>query len=321
MAGLPRAIVDPAEHRSKHPNILIYGPSGVGKTPWIMQLPDLLVLSVDPEGTISARTWGKGTKIWPIRRYPDFVAAMEYLERGEHPFKYVLVDTIGTLQTRLLREILEAAHKINPAKYHRDIPQIQDHQHWQLVLKRIVMDLNDMPITVIWTAHEMLREDANGDEMTLPLLPGGKNQYEISMWVLSIMHVVGRVGVKSVELKGGNLRYDRGVIFANRPPVVARDRTGTLPESLRIAAGPRIETTFNEIMDMIEAGGEAALERAEAMVEARTDDPADIEDPSEEGEALGSVPDGDGDETTPPAPPRKATKATKSRKFKPADEE
>jgi hypothetical protein len=189
------------------------------------------------------------------------------------------------------------------------------------------MDLNDMPITVIWTAHEMMREDADGEEMTLPLLPGGKNQYEMSMWVTSIMHVVGRVGMKSVQTKAG-VRTDRGVYFSNQPPIRARDRTGTLQDSMLIARGHKVVTTFPEIMGIIEAGGSAALERAEAMVEARTDDPdeADIIEPSEEDDAPGSVPDGDGDETTPPDAPkapakRPARKRTSGRTFRPADEE
>lgn len=280
MAGLPRAIMDPEEYRSRHPNFLFYGESGVGKTPWLMQLPKLLVLATDSEGTISAKTWGKGTKVWPIRRWPDFVEAMDFLESGQTTFDKVLIDTIGTLQTRLVRYILEVAHAQNPVKYDLDVPQIQDHQRWQNMLKRVVMDLNDMPISVIWTAQEMLREDAEGEEMTLPLLPGGKNQYEIAMWVTSVMHVVGRIGAKTVELKGGSKRVDRGVIFEKRPPYVARDRTGTLPPSLRIAAGSRIETTAVEIMDMIKAGGAAALERAEKMVESRADTEDDLVDDS-----------------------------------------
>lgn len=304
VASLPRAILDPAEYRSAHPNILIYGESGVGKTPWIMQLPRLLVLAVDPEGTISARTWGKGTKVWPIRRWEDFVAAMEFIEANPTVFKYVLVDTIGSLQYRLLRSILEAANKANPAKYDRDIPQIQDHQRWQNMLKRVVMDLNDLPITVIWTAQEMLREDAEGDEMTLPLLPGGKNQYEVAMWVTSIMHIVGRMGAKSTQLKNDRIRVDRGIVFKKRPPYVARDRTGTLPDSMLIASGDRVVVPFAEIIRIIEAGGDAAMARAEALVDIRDDDPDEIiEVVGVEGKAsnaYGSVPDGDGDETTEP---------------------
>lgn len=271
MSKLPRAIMDPAEYQSEFPNLFIYGESGSGKTPWLMQLPNALILAVDPEGTISAKTWGEGTKVWPIKTWSDFVTAYEWLEGNPDEFKYVVVDTITMLQTRLLREILKNAHEKNPAKFDLDIPQIQDHQRWQNVLKRFVMDMNDLPLTVIWTAQEQLRENTDGEEMVLPLLPGGKNGFEIAMWVISIQHVVGRIGSKAVATKSGKTVNQRKILFRKLPPFQARDRTGTLPATMTIATGDTLQATAMDMMKFIEDGGAAALARAAKLVEERDD--------------------------------------------------
>jgi len=285
-APLPRAVID-LEDYTESQNWLVYGETGSGKTPWCSFLPNLLILAVDNQGTISAQRAGATAKVWPVHRWADFVEAYKYVRSNPFRFDWVMVDTVTMAQTRLMRDILTREFKRNPAKRGSPyIAQIQDHLMWQQVLKSFVMDFNELPVNMIWTAQAMDREDAEGYAQVWPLMPGGKQGYEMAAWLIAQMHVIGYMSVKM--LKKGTLRRPvRSVLFDKIPPYQARDRYGVLPKRVVAMDGDKPGTTIAELTSLISEAPTAVKERAAKRIAERDDSvELDVNDVDDTGGGL-----------------------------------
>lgn len=275
-SALPKATILDMEDYTESQNWLIYGETGSGKTPWLTQQPKTLVIACDNQGTISAQRAGSQAKVAPIYKWQDFEAIYKYLRANPAKFDWVVIDTVTMAQTRLLRSILEFEHKKSPAKRDLYIPAIQDHQRWQNMLKNMVTDFNELPFNTVWTAQEMERENAEGDSVVWPLLPGGKQGYEMSAWLVAQMHVVGRMSV-TMRKKGAVRRPVRSVLFEKRPPFQARDRYGVLPATVVIRDGDENKTTFAELTALIKTAPPEIKARAAKRV-AERDDNIELDD-------------------------------------------
>lgn len=276
--ALPRAIIDLADYTESQ-NWCIYGPTGSGKTPLCTGHPKTLILGVDNQGTISAQRAGRRSKLWPIRSWKDWELAYKWLKVNQGVFDWVVIDTVTMLQTRLLRHILEEEYKRNRRKRRNEyIPEIQDYQMWQNVLKRHVMDLNEMDFNTIWTAQQMDRENAEGELEVWPLLPGGKQGYEMAAWLVAQMHVVGHLGIKRVR-KGGHTVVRRRLLLDSVPPYLARDRYGVLPKSVTVMEGDDVKLQLQDLTSRITQAPASVRARAAKRV-AERDDTVDL-DPSD----------------------------------------
>src|SRR6478609_9503521 len=149
------------------------------------RLPNVLILALE-EGTVSAKRWERThprpksagiIKVWKCPTLEDFVKAYEW----------VLIDSVTAAQSRILRAIMRDVVKNNKTR-DPDIPAIQDHFKWQLMLKRMVTDWNELPVNVVWLARSMNKEDPEGEDIVVPLIEG--KDYQISAWVCGEMHLV-----------------------------------------------------------------------------------------------------------------------------------
>jgi hypothetical protein len=284
----PRAILD-IEDFTESQNWLVHGDTGSGKTPWCCTQPRTLILGVDNQGTISARQSApKGTKVWPIHKWPDFEEAFKFIWKNPSAFDWVVVDTVTMAQTRLMRHILEMEYKRNPGKRRNTyIPEIQDHQMWQNQLKRFVMDFNELPVNMIWTAQSFEREDAEGNPQVWPLLPGGKQGYEMAAWLVAQMHVIGYMRVLRAKGPKG-VRSVRKMLFDKRPPYIARDRFGVLPPEVTVRDGTIDKVTIGQLTALIAKAPDAVRQRAQKRVE-EFDDNVEL-DPTEARPVRKAVP-------------------------------
>jgi hypothetical protein len=221
---LPPEIHD-LEDFTESQNWMLYGPMGVGKTSLMGQLPNLLILAAEP-GTISAKRRGSKAKLWKIKHLSDFTKAYEWLANNDHPFQWIAIDSITMLQNRAIRAIMEDVVKANSTR-DPDIPAKGDHFKWQLVMKRIVTDFVDLPINTIWTAHEMVRENPNGEDILLPLVEG--KDYQIAAQICGMMDVVGHYDFRKVKVRGSDEgKLVRRLTVSESPPIYAKDRYGVM---------------------------------------------------------------------------------------------
>lgn len=219
---LPPEITDLDDY-TESINILIHGDTGTGKTVLAAALPKLLIIAVE-EGTISAKRWGSNAKVWKINHWNDLVKAYEWLRNNDHPFEWVMIDSITAAQMRCLRGIMETAVKNNPSR-DPDIPAIQDHFKWQLLMKRMVIDFNELPVNMCWIARSMVREDTEGDDIVVPLVEG--KDYQISAWVCGEMHLLAYLK-KIKKGKGDQAKVVRRLYTNDHPTYWCKDRYDVL---------------------------------------------------------------------------------------------
>jgi hypothetical protein len=206
-------------------NILCHGDTGAGKN-WLWgHLPRLVILAIE-EGTISVKKAGiKGVKVIRCRRWSDIVRAYEWLRDNPDAFDWVMIDSITKAQALCIRDIMEKVVKANSA---RDplIPSQGDHFKWQLSIKQLVMDFNELPQNTIWLARSMVKENPDGDEIIVPSIEG--KDYGISAWVCGEMSLLCYLK-KERKGKGEEAKTTRKLYTNEHPTYWCKDWYDVLP--------------------------------------------------------------------------------------------
>jgi hypothetical protein len=232
VADLPPDIEDLDDY-TESINILCHADTGAGKTVMWSRLPNVLILAVE-EGAVSAKRWERVKprpksagiiKVWKVPHWDVLVEAYEWLRDNDHPFDWVLIDSISAAQTRCLRGIMEHVVKQNKTR-DPDIPAIQDHFKWQLMMKRMVTDFNELPVNIVWLARSMNKEDPDGEDIVVPLIEG--KDYQISAWVCGEVHLL--CYLKKVKKgKGDDHKMVRKLYTNEHPMYWCKDRYNILP--------------------------------------------------------------------------------------------
>lgn len=243
--GLPPEIIDLMDY-TESINWLLYGHSGAGKTVIAGKLPGKVLILANEQGTISAKRQGSKAKVWLIRRWEDLVQAYEWLANNDHPFDWVVIDTVTEMQYKCIRWIMRLVVAANPQR-DEHIPAQGDHFKWQLAMKQMITDFNELPVNVLWTAQEMVREDPEGEDIILPLIEG--KDYQISAWACAQMDVVSHLALKKVKKRvAGKVEatFVRRLTCNESPPIFAKDRYNVLG---RVVDNPDIVELVQRIKD------------------------------------------------------------------------
>lgn len=182
----PPTIID-IEDLEEPMNILCHGDTGSGKNRLWGHLPRMVILVIET-GSVSIKKAGiKGVKIIRCRSWPDIVGAYEWLRDHPDEFDWVMIDSITKAQSMCIRHIMEMVVLANPERDDK-IPAQGDHFKWQLSIKQMVEDFNELDINTIWLARSMVKENPDGDEIIVPSIEG--KDYGISAWVCGEMSLV-----------------------------------------------------------------------------------------------------------------------------------
>lgn len=228
--NLPSDIID-MEDFEESTNALIYADSGVGKTVFS---GDAGLIICTEKGAISAKRLGKKAKLWRAHTWEDVQAAYRWLKNNPYVFRWVAIDSGTEMQALLLRDILDKELEGNERNRDEDVPQIQDHQKWQLKFKRFIKAFCDLPCNVLFTALAMNVEDEEGNALVVPQFQG--KGYQISSWVCAQMSVVGYMKKVNVKKKVGDetvVEEVRRIFFQHRKlpndaTIFAKDRYNVL---------------------------------------------------------------------------------------------
>jgi hypothetical protein len=205
-------------------NILLFGPSGHGKTRLASSTPRAVYLTTE-HGVVSAQGTGSTARAIQASTWAHTFAGIKWAETNLTKNDWLIVDSATKMQQLQLRWILETQVEQN-SRRDVDLPEVQDHQKWQNQYRRFIDRIYDMPCNTITIATAMLREDKNGDDEWLPELSGGANWQQISHYMCSQAGVVLYYAVSKTKDEDGNpLRWAQA---QPAPPFTAKDRYSAL---------------------------------------------------------------------------------------------
>jgi len=204
--------------------ILLYGPSGVGKTYLGAQFPKPLLLSFDPGrqgGALSARKFKP--KQMKISDYNDLLSTLPILEeKAGISFKTLVCDSMSYLSRLVMRDILTKSGK--------EIPRFEE---WNLLVERmrkLALAFTDLDCHVVFTAVDALQKnETTGDIYGGPDLPG-----KLAKELPQYCDVVARLSIESQMkvVSGKAVRvptYSYTVVGDST--YIAKDRTGLMATS------------------------------------------------------------------------------------------
>jgi hypothetical protein len=180
---------------SPHPNFLVYGPSGAGKTVLGGSDDKVLFLTCEPEGCISAKRMGSTARQKLITHWDDLE---EFYERAAKwaetptgiPFTWFVVDTLSDAQNLLFEKLLEERNKVV-----EDWPEYRMNQK---ILLRFVKKMNALPVNMLWLAWDRKETDADGEDFFCPEIHG--KGYSIAMQVAAQMTSYGYLQVRTEKV-------------------------------------------------------------------------------------------------------------------------
>lgn len=216
----PKAIT-PLGQGSEFIHMAIVAASGFGKTVFCGTAPKALILSTDPEGTLSAKKLGSTADEWRIRDWEDsddsLTEAYRYMrDEGCDEYEWLIVDNATECLELARGRCMDLARARNN-KLDAFVPTQQDYQRSQNMLVQFVKKIHDLPINVIWTVHRTENEDGEGEPYYGAAIHGQKGQ--LAQQILGYMNIVAMGEVVEKDEKEVRRYY-----FTHRGPYRGKDR-------------------------------------------------------------------------------------------------
>lgn len=213
----------------KHPSIhkigdigyirmLLSATSGFGKTIFGTSHPKVLLLLTDPEGSYSAKQFGHNADEWTINNAKDLGEAVGWLQQGGAKlYDWVCVDNISHAQKLFRRQAKENNLAKNP-RTDPLVPEPGDYQRDQLSTEKLVMQMHELPVNIIWTAWQETREnELTGESYYMPNIHGQKGA--VAEQIMGYMNINGFGQV--VNIGGKDVRR---IHFSQTDPYRGKDR-------------------------------------------------------------------------------------------------
>jgi hypothetical protein len=216
----PKAIT-PLGESSEFIHMAMVAASGFGKTVFCGTAPKAIILSTDPEGTLSAKRLGSKAEEWRIRAWEEsensLTEAYRYMrDEGCEEYEWLCIDN-ATECLELARSRCMELGRARNAKLDLYIPTQQDYQRSQNMMIQFVKKVHDLPINVIWTVHRTENEDGEGDIYYGAAIHGQKGQ--VAQQILGYMNIVAMGEVIEKDGKEARRYY-----FTHRGPHRGKDR-------------------------------------------------------------------------------------------------
>jgi hypothetical protein len=214
--------------------VLLYGPSGVGKTTGALSAPGpiLLLNAEGPDGPNYARQeQGRDIHEVEVTGYNSLEAAYFHLRDRLGPEPTVVVDSLGEVYRVLLEDLSGKAIR----------PTLPQYGEATVRLERFCRSLRDLPHHVVWvTGERALKDEETGGFERLPIT--GTTNPDLGSKVMAMATVTGYCGYLPPEGNPDGASGGRWVAqLYNGYGRRGKDRTGRL-----MAAGGVVDVNLTE---------------------------------------------------------------------------
>ena len=242
--GLPGE--DPRE-KFRYLNMMIHSPGGHGKTTFCATACDdprtSPVLFLGFEGGIAIRVAEKDPSTYTlkeIRSIAEFNQIYEYLKKGDHPYKSVVLDSVTEIQKLGLFEFVYGTAGVEKA-FKGDLLNIKqaEIQHWGKSMNQMSMLIRffrDLPIHSFFTALTQVQKDEQTGRISHTVALPGKQADEIP----GIPDIVGYLGVAPTQQDPTK----RVMVLQPDGRLVCKDRTDALGAIIE-------QPTVTKVLDLV----------------------------------------------------------------------
>lgn len=219
--------------------ILIYGPSGVGKTTLYGGAKNALILDVE-EGTSSIPIEVKeemiknGTRFFPLKTWEDLQGIFQLIQEGKLKFNTIIMDSITDIQELCKDHILATQER---RRISDETPSQQDYGVLSERMRKMIRNFRQLDSNIIYIARERHEKDeSTGEERVRPDIVGKlMNDVPGAMDIVGYMVSVGGKRKIGFDLEGKYL---------------AKDRTNRLPKVMEDPTWEKLEEIFPELVDL-----------------------------------------------------------------------
>lgn len=198
-------------------NALVYGYSGIGKTPfWGTGGRELLLMDSDNgiESAIASKSKCEVVSVPGFKELTEVFEYLRYSDEAKKTYRWVSWDGITLFMDRVLvDELLPDAHAQNP-RQSQDVASQREYLILQNRVSDFVRRFVALPYNFGMSALVMTAEDPEGKTIYMPFIPGKKGEF--SSKICGYMNIVGYYGLTP---KG-----TRRIVTAQTGHYYARDR-------------------------------------------------------------------------------------------------
>lgn len=268
IAGLP---IGKVSERLDFAKVLLYGPSGVGKTKVAGSVAEvatmLPALFIDVEGGVKTirnlypdidyvRVEDKITSDGKVvsSGWNDVVRIVESGDLVKN-YRTVVVDSLTELNKGIMKMVNYNAYLENPSKVDLDVPSKRDWGKGGERTRWLIRTLRDMPIHVIFTALDA-NERGEGGEPTgniQPQLPG-----QLGQQIPAFMDEVFYLYAKKVFNDKMEERIGYFLLSRRDGTHVAKDRSGRMPT---VIENPTMKEIVTFVLDAPGGDGQVATSK------------------------------------------------------------
>ncbi len=204
-------------------SILLYGSSGLGKTTFASQAPDVLFLATEP-GTNALDCYSMQIHSWE-----ELTDALGELVNTKHKFKSVCIDTADTAYDMCSAYVCKQRGIKGP----EDQDSTQSYPPITREFKRVFNRLAHLDIGLITIAHSKVvnvKTKVRNYDKTVPALPGTPGTF-----LVGLHDIVMLADIETRKDEAGTVTQYRVVKTDSNIEYDACDRTNRLPETLPLS--------------------------------------------------------------------------------------
>lgn len=225
--------------QSEKLKILIYGPSGVGKTSLYAGAKNALILDVE-EGTssinneVKAEMIKNGSRFFPLKSWEDLQGIFTLIQEGKIKFNTIIMDSVTDIQELCKEHILttQSRNRVSP-----ETPSQQDYGVLTERMRKMVRNFRSLDSNIVYIARERFdKDETTGEERVRPDIVG-KLQNDLP----------GAVDIVGYML---SVEGERKIGFDLEGKWLAKDRTNRLPKVMDDPSWEKLEKIFPELVDL-----------------------------------------------------------------------